>query len=219
MGAILNKTKPANLNGRKHKLTDRQTRFAAEYAVHGDGKRAAVAVGCSPKTAASVACQWLTLPRYAHVQKAVEEALAKKRQECEIEARDLLNQLLEIAYFDPGDLVNPATGEPLPLHKLPPHVRRAVQEFEVVTERLKDKGKGRVRRFLIPRKSWNKLAAIKQIAEQCGLEAPKKVEMDGHVGIGIDWLLSAPRSDAEVVDVVENMLNEPAALPPPEEDG
>jgi len=222
---MLNKTKPANLNGRKHKLTDRQARFAEEYATDGNGKRAAIAVGVPENTAASLACQWLTLPKYTHVKAEVDRLVEAKREECNIDGQRLIALLLEVACFNPKSIVDPKTGEPLPLHKMSSSAARAVAEFEIVVKKVpigkklkKGKQRFKVKRFLVPKRQWDKLRAIKQIAEMCGLVAPKRVDLGGHVGIGLDWLLTAPRTDAEVAEEMERRLNEPVLLPPLEQE-
>jgi len=185
---MLNKTKPVNLNGRKHKLTDRQARFVEEYIMDGNGKRAAIMVGVPEKTAASVACQWLTLPQYAHVAAAVAAGLEEKRRACQVDAQSMVMDLLNIARFDMGELAH-ADGSPKHVRELPPHARQALQELELVTEVIWAKGKRgkkvrKVRRYLVPKKGCSKLEAYKQIAALCGLEAPKKFE--GAVAV-FDW--------------------------------
>jgi phage terminase small subunit len=56
--------------------------------------------------------------------------------EAALERRSLLNierleeELANIAFFDPGELLDPETGATLPVQEWPPHARRALAGFE-----------------------------------------------------------------------------------------
>jgi phage terminase small subunit len=186
---------PKKANGKFAKqsgiLTLMQERFAVELAACNDKSKAARLAGVSERSAHVTGHQWMSQPQYKHVQDAVAEFRRLRQEQCDIEARDLVADLLEIARFDAGDLVD-GNGAPIPLHKLPIQVRRALQEIEVRTEIEKGTKNGRkytkIKRYAIGRKFWNKLQAYKQIAELLGLDAPKNVNLSGNVNVAVtDW--------------------------------
>ena len=111
--------------------------WIAKYLKDMNETRAAQAAGYSHP--AVTAAKLLNPNLYPHVAAAVEEGLAKKREECRIEARRVVMALLPIAEFDPLDLVN-EDDSPKDLRDVPEHVRRAVKD--VVVEEQRDAGAG-----------------------------------------------------------------------------
>src|SRR5690348_14103890 len=85
------------------KVTDKQRAFVAEYLVDMNGARAAQAAGYSHPAVA--AAKLLNPALYPHVAAAVGEGLAKKREDCRVEGRRIIEELSRIAFFDPLDLI------------------------------------------------------------------------------------------------------------------
>lgn len=75
------------------KLTQRQIRFAREYARTLNGAASARAAGCSEKSAANTAWRWLNEDKYSHVLAYVDELLADDAAQRKID-HDILRQRL-----------------------------------------------------------------------------------------------------------------------------
>src|SRR5690242_15197692 len=91
---------PGKRRGRPARtITDKQAVWIAEYLKDMNGARAAQAAGYSCPAVA--AAKLLNPALYPHVVQAVEAALAKKREDCRIEARRIVEELSHIAFLDP----------------------------------------------------------------------------------------------------------------------
>ena len=90
------------------KLTDRQAIFVAEYLKDLNGARAAEAAGYSRPAVA--AAKLLNPELYPHVVAAVQEGLAKKREDCGIEARRIVEELSHTAFLTQSTLSWGTTG-------------------------------------------------------------------------------------------------------------
>lgn len=75
------------------KLTAKQAAFVEEYLVDLNATAAAIRAGYSEKSARKVGSNLLTLP---HVQAAIEEALAERRERVEVTQDQVIVDLLEI---------------------------------------------------------------------------------------------------------------------------
>lgn len=78
-------------------LTPRQQRFAEEYLVDLNGKRAAIRAGYSPKGAEVTASKLLIVPKVAA---AIAKAQAKRAERTHITQDRVLQELARIAFFD-----------------------------------------------------------------------------------------------------------------------
>lgn len=78
-------------------LTRKQEIFCAEYAVDGNGTRAAVSAGYSAKSADSQSAQLLRLPK---VQEEIKRRGQKLTTKLEISAEKVLGGLANLAFFD-----------------------------------------------------------------------------------------------------------------------
>lgn len=115
----------------KGKLTPKQERFIAEYLVHSDATRAALAAGYSPKSAGQLGYQLLQNPI---VKAKLTPKQEKTLQKLELTAERILEELTMLAFYDPADvaLCKDENGEPLEIKqpadiaKLPIHIRKAV---------------------------------------------------------------------------------------------
>lgn len=118
------------------KLTPSQLRFVQEYAKDGNATQAAIRCGISERSAATMGSRWLKLEAVQEALKPIAKAVQEK---AEVDASTILRELLNIATFDPKDLLE-EDGTPKPLSTMSENVRRAIGSIEV--EVLRRKGEG-----------------------------------------------------------------------------
>lgn len=160
-------------------LTDRQQRFIAEYLTDLNAKRAAIAVGYSPKTAESQASQLLKNPKVAaEVSKRTGKLLTK----LDISAERTLNEIGRAAFFDPRRFFN-ADGSLKQITELDDDTAAALAGFEI--EELYEhfgkgqaKAVGQVKKF----KLVSKLDGLKMLAQYHKL-LTDRVEVTGLEGL------------------------------------
>ena len=109
-------------------LTDRQMLFVAEYLIDMDGTRAARMLGY--KNPAQTASSLLDKRKNPHIARAIAEEMEKKKEYCRVEARDVVNELAKIAFFNHKKLLG-EDGLPLDLKDLPDDVAAAIQDLEI----------------------------------------------------------------------------------------
>lgn len=85
------------------KLNKRHSLFLDEYCIDLNGTRAAIAVGCTKKSAPVQASKWLKNPKIAA---ELAKRLAKRAQKCEVSAEKVLEGLTNLAFFDIRKLYN-----------------------------------------------------------------------------------------------------------------
>ena len=86
---------PSNNGALGHKLTPRQEKFCAEYAVEPNGQQAAVRAGYAPHAARITASQILTRP---NIQERLRQINAPRLRKLEITAERVLAQTAGIAF-------------------------------------------------------------------------------------------------------------------------
>lgn len=110
-------------------LTPKQARFVEEYLLDLNGTQAAIRAGYSAKFANRQASQLLAKPQVAA---AIEIGKSKRTVETGVNARWILNSLVEEATADLAEIFNPKTGDLRPVHQWPQHWRRGlVQGLEI----------------------------------------------------------------------------------------
>jgi phage terminase small subunit len=119
--------KPPSRLGRKGRGSIQRDRFANEFLRDLNATQAAIRAGYASKTAAQQGCRLLK-------SKAGQDAIAQARlrilKKTEISLERWRRELAAIAFCDPLELFD-ARGNPLPITKMPPDVRRAVSGFQV----------------------------------------------------------------------------------------
>jgi hypothetical protein len=102
----------------------------------------------------------------------------------EVDAAAILLELANIGFVDIGDLHDPVTGHPLPLAKIPPHVRRAIAGVKTMiapsTEKECDDGKITVAGVctVVDYELWDKPKALALLGRAQGMFTDK-VEVSG----------------------------------------
>lgn len=107
-------------------MTPRKAIFYGEYIKDGNGTRAAIVAGVPRTSAAVTASRWLKEPQMAA---AIEAWRERKRDEFELTADEVLQELRKLATWDPGHLYD-SDGKRIPVHLLDDNTRAAVAMVE-----------------------------------------------------------------------------------------
>lgn len=105
-----------------------ERRFIAEYLVDQNARRAYERAGGSKRWSESSGPRMLRRP---HVRAEVDAELKKLEAEVKDRALRVMQITFDRAEFDPGDVFD-EQGEPLPMKKMAPAVRRALKKINVV---------------------------------------------------------------------------------------
>lgn len=174
------------------RLTEKQVRFITEVVEDPtDHTEAARRAGYKHPNVQSA--QLMNRPRVAA---EIERRLRLKRKDCGIDSMVAIENLAEVAMFDPIELVND-DGSPRDLRELPEHVRRAVRKIEF----RKEYGANGVliRREVVATEVCGKLKAWEQIAKLLGLNREKAGNINVNIGDQQTNNVSAVvMSDAEI---------------------
>ena len=103
-------------------LTDRQERFIHEYLVDQNASAAALRAGYAPASARSQSVDLMANPA---IRGRIRDELAALYSSVKLHAADLLRKRMQVAFFDPGKLVD-ARGNFLELHQLDEDTRAAL---------------------------------------------------------------------------------------------
>jgi phage terminase small subunit len=110
------------------RLPRRQQLFVAEYLVHLNATRAAIAAGYSAKTAEVMGSKLL---RKGKVADLIAEKAGKRLNKLEITADSVLQGIAQLAHFDVRRFFD-ARGNPKQIHELSDAEANAVAGFEVI---------------------------------------------------------------------------------------
>ena len=147
-------------------LSPKQTRFAQEYLIDLNGKRAAIRAGYASRSAEVQASRML---RNAKVQKALEAAMQARSRRTEVSSDQVLEELAKIAFANFRDYW-PKEGETLDLHRLDRDRTAAVEELTVV-----ETVRGGVLHRRTRLKMHDKLAALTNLARHLGMFSDRRV--------------------------------------------
>src|SRR6516164_1001817 len=147
-------------------LSPKQTRFAQEYLIDLNGKRAAIRAGYASRSAEVQASRML---RNAKVHKALEAAMQARSRRTEVSSDQVLEELAKIAFANFRDYW-PKEGETLDLHRLDRDRTAAVEELTVV-----ETVRGGVLNRRTRLKMHDKLAALTNLARHLGMFSDRRV--------------------------------------------
>lgn len=106
---------------------DRRKRFAQEYVVDLNGKRAAIAAGYAPASAEVQASQLLTDPK---VRQWVDALMAERASKLGLKAEQVVERIKTSAFSNMADYVDD-DGNLKPITSLPRHISAAIQKIKV----------------------------------------------------------------------------------------
>jgi phage terminase small subunit len=107
-------------------MREKHERFAIEYIKDRNATQAAIRAGYSPKTAGS---QGNRLLQNAEIATRIANLTEKACKRAHATAEDVIQALSDMLFLDPAELLD-NDGNPLPLDKVPPHVRRCIEGLD-----------------------------------------------------------------------------------------
>jgi phage terminase small subunit len=110
------------------RLSEKQDKFCREYCIDFHQTNAAIRAGYPPKGAAVAATRML---KNAKIISRIAEIRANASAKTGISLEKTLDQLGAMAFADPAEMYHPITGDLLPVHEMPEHIRRAIISIEV----------------------------------------------------------------------------------------
>jgi phage terminase small subunit len=110
------------------RLSEKQDLFCHEYCIDFHQTNAAIRAGYPPKGAAVSATRLL---KSAKILTRIAEIRAAASAKTGVSLERTLDQLGAMAYADPAEMYHPVTGDLLPVHEMPEHIRRAIISIEV----------------------------------------------------------------------------------------
>lgn len=113
---------------RERKLTLKQTRFAHEYVIDGNGTAAAIRAGYKAAGAHVTAHVLLNTNK---IQDLIQELQDKIHTKLQITAERTLLEVARLAYFDPRKLYD-AAGNLIPIHKLDDDTAACVAGIDII---------------------------------------------------------------------------------------
>lgn len=109
-------------------MTQKQTRFVAEYLANGmNATKAAISAGYSEKTAASIGEENLRKPE---ISAAIKARTGRIMERLEVTADMVVQEIAKLAFFDPIHLLN-ADGSVKQIHEIDARHRVSIAGFEV----------------------------------------------------------------------------------------
>lgn len=174
-------------------LTARQQLFVAAWngPARGNGTKAAIAAGYSPHSAESQASRLL---RNAKVRAACKEQFEETLRHFNITKERVLQELACFAFFDPAEALDPETGELLPLHKMPPHARRAIAQVDVEEVWESDGDGGRTQTGVLRKvRAHSKERGLELIGKNLKMFTDK-VDLSGAKGLTLEQAIALARA-------------------------
>jgi phage terminase small subunit len=110
------------------RLSEKQERFCQEYVIDFHQTNAAIRAGYPAKSAHVAASK---LVKNGKILARISEIRAAASKKTGVSLERTLDQLGAMAFADPAEMYNEVTGELLPIHEMPEHVRRAIISIEV----------------------------------------------------------------------------------------
>nr|WP_321503281.1 terminase small subunit [uncultured Dethiosulfovibrio sp.] len=162
----------------KKKLTAKQAAFVEEYLVDLNATAAATRAGYAPKSARKVGSNLLTLP---HVQAAIEEALAERRERVEVTQDQVVAELARIAFGNPQDVMEwgPGGVRLRPSSELTPDQAAMVAEVSETTSQ--NGGSLRL-------KTHDKVRALELLGKHLGMFVERsKMDVEGGLEVRVSY--------------------------------
>lgn len=171
--------------GSKMSVTQRRKLFAEAYMANGqNATQAAITAGLSAKTAYSTGPRML---ENAEVQQIINERSREVAEKAELTTNGTLGALKQIMDFDPAEMYD-ANGSMIPIHKLPKHVRMALQSMKGTSLHLDATDDSEERLLFLPSeiKAYSRLDAIDKAMRHLGLFEKDNAQKSENVMIAVE---------------------------------
>ena len=163
------KTRQRRPAGKAQRLTPRQQRFVDEYPIDLNATQAAIRAGYSARTANKIGAQLLAKPLVAQ---AIQAALAARAARVQVQADDVLRELLRIARVDIREAFDD-DGNLKAVKDIPEDVARAIAGIEV-DELFQGRGEDREQIGVTRKvKFWDKPRALELLGKHLKLFVDK----------------------------------------------
>lgn len=146
--------------------------FCIEYIKDFNGTRAAIAAGYSP---ASARFEQSRLRRKPEVSARIEQLMAERAGELQIDAKAVLARLWEISTVDIADFYD-EHGAMLKVHEMPASTRRAIHSLDVEDIQIHGVKVGEIKKL----KLESKLTALREVGRHLGM-FQDKLDLSGSV--------------------------------------
>lgn len=191
-------------------LTPKQLRFVDCYVKSLNQTQAALEAGYSPASARQAGTANMSVPA---IRELVDAKLQALKDQNALSPKRVLEELRRLAFMDYGQLYDPETGIPIPIHKLPIEARAAISGVESVQYN-SDPGDGKRDNATKTRiRTWSKDKALELLAKHFGL-VDDRVEHSGTLVIRHEL---APPTDSPTASTSPQIAQpQPLSLNPPE---
>jgi phage terminase small subunit len=110
------------------RLSEKQEQFCQNYVIDFHGTNSAIRAGYPARSASVTAAKLLVNGK---IKARIAEIRANASAKTGVSLERTLDQLGAMAYADPAEMYHPVTGDLLPVHEMPEHIRRAIVAIEV----------------------------------------------------------------------------------------
>lgn len=154
----------------KTRLTPKQEAFCIEYLIDLNGTQAAIRANYSEKTARQLGSQLLA---NINIQHKIQKLNGQRMVETKIDANSVLDILNKLANSNVGEMLDD-DGVFLPIKKMPLHVQKSIQSFEIEeTHEKDDNGEILVTTKTIKIKLWSKDKSVENLGKHLKLFTEK----------------------------------------------
>lgn len=163
---------------KKKNLTRKQAVFVKEFLINFNGAEAVRKAGYKTKRPEKFAWDLRNKPDIAA---AIDIGEKKLLEKLDITAERVLDELASIGFQNAQNLYDPATGELIPINKLPENVARTISSIEVISSPSVDGGSTVCTTTKI--KLWDKRGSLELLGKHLKLFMDK-AESPGRIDIG-----------------------------------
>jgi phage terminase small subunit len=182
------------------RLSEKQDRFCHEYCIDFHQQNAAIRAGYPAKSAHVAASK---LVKNGKIQARIAEIRANASAKTGISLERILDQLGAMAHVDPAEMYHPETGDLLPIHQMPEHVRRCIQSIEVDEINVDGVVMGQTKKIkLAPREK-----AADMIMKHLGEYKKDNAQKATQVTVVVDIVDDEDQDDKEPAEIADDDLD------------
>lgn len=156
-------------------LTPKQQRFVEEYLIDLNATQAAIRAGYSESTAHATGWENLRKPE---IERAIEEAIAARTHRVQVDADEVLRELMRIGYSDAWNYEQGADGRLALVQGAPMEATRAVASVKHKTRLIPRKDDDPIEEHTVEFRLWDKNVALANLGRHLGL-FKDRVTIDG----------------------------------------
>ena len=156
-------------------LTPKQQRFVDEYLIDLNATQAAIRAGYSEDSAQQMGSENLSKPVIAS---AIAEAQAARAKRVQVDADEVLRELMRVGFSDAWNYVQDADGRLALVESAPDDATRAVASVKHKTRTIPQKQGAPVVEHTVEYRLWDKNTALANLGRHLGL-FKDKVTVDG----------------------------------------